>query len=138
MFVKSAAPRVVAIIWRWRLSCWPSLDAYKPAVELLFARQSNRHATREAGIRVIDTAWREKGPQGTPPEEVEFVKLWVTMANLVSTQAKSKLSTKYSDEKEIAHSVGYWTAMRNALRNNKERNLRRWCKMIDGPIVVLA
>ena len=61
------------------------------------------------------------------------------MANLVSTQAKSKLSTKYSlpDEKEIAHSVKVLNSYADALRNNKGV-ISVDGKMIDGPIVVRA
>ena len=47
---------------------------HKPAVELLFARQTILHAAREAGIRVIDTVFSDvKDPQGFR-EEVEFIK----------------------------------------------------------------
>ena len=61
------------------------------------------------------------------------------MANLVSTQAKSKLSTKYSllTKKKSLIPLKVLNSYADALRNNKGV-ISVDGKMIDGPIVVRA
>ncbi len=133
-------PRVVAIAlgaedYRADLRTGKS----KPAVELLFARQTILHAAREAGIRVIDTVFSDvKDPQGFR-EEVEFIKAlgYDGKSCIHPSQIKIIHEVFTPDEKEIAHSVKVLNSYADALRNNKGV-ISVDGKMIDGPIVVRA
>ena len=133
-------PRVVAIAlgaedYRADLRTGKS----KPAVELLFARQTILHAAREAGIRVIDTVFSDvKDPQGFR-EEVEFIKAlgYDGKSCIHPSQIKIIHEVFTPDEKEIAHSVKVLKSYADALRNNKGV-IAVDGKMIDGPIVVRA
>jgi len=112
---------------------------HKPAVELLFARQTILHAAREAGIRVIDTVFSDvKDPQGFR-EEVEFIKAlgYDGKSCIHPSQIKIIHEVFTPDEKEIAHSVKVLNSYADALRNNKGV-ISVDGKMIDGPIVVRA
>ena len=114
-------------------------NKYKPAVELLFARQTICHAAREAGIRMVDTVFSDvKDPQGFR-EEVEFIKElgFDGKSCIHPSQIKIIHEVFTPTEKEIASSVKILNAYADARRHNKGV-LAVDGKMIDGPIVVRA
>lgn len=133
-------PRVVAIAlgaedYRADLRTGKS----KPAVELLFARQTILHAAREAGIRALDTVFSDvKDPDGFM-EEVQFIKSlgFDGKSCIHPSQIKMVHEVFTPSETEIAYSVKVLNSYAEALRNNKGV-IAVDGKMIDGPIVVRA